>query len=453
MADDPGFLDLTGGAFLGGDGPNPTQSSLDALLAKVARVEVRTVDGQLKEAVADRPSLEALAGALQVFDGPMGHCMCAGDPHLWLFEPGSEQPAATLGVHHGTGLRWDGWGSDAELCDGYALLAWLAEHGAPEALREVEEDAQRGVDHAEQRARWGEACPASLQPRLAHMIGEDSFEGFFLPPPGERPGWLDAAEACLTGELPAVEERVRALLTWYGTVQAWTGFASHEELPLLFLRAYSTQQVVAALAGVELTGPLVDGAARLLAAAPAADREAIPDALAATLVGYAFSAGDPFRVDRVSRLIPGVTDDALRAELAGELEEFEATVAMVREATPGRPRGRRRPLAGPGGRRAPLAPPARLGPRLRRRGAAALRPGLPRRPPPRCGAGGGPGLSAGSRRRGRPGAGLGRCPRREPRRGDGHARRRSGARRGATARLGGRLRRVLGDHGRQPASP
>lgn len=125
--------------------PQPTQSSLDALLEHVSGVRV-LANGAHKDSlvgdrsvlaeVADRDSLTALGGALRIVDGPSGHCMCYGGPTLELLAP-NDRRLAFLTVHHGQSLRWAAWKDDAHLVDPSKLLAWLTDRGIPSDERPV----------------------------------------------------------------------------------------------------------------------------------------------------------------------------------------------------------------------------------------------------------------------------------------------------------------------------
>ena len=133
------IVDEATAEYMRSTAPQPTQVSLDAILARVHGVRVyknggykdTLVGGHVLLAEAtDRGSLTELADALRIVEGPSGHCMCHGSPTLELLGSNSRR-LALLSVHHGRSIRWTGWKDDAVLVDGSKLVAWLAARGIP----------------------------------------------------------------------------------------------------------------------------------------------------------------------------------------------------------------------------------------------------------------------------------------------------------------------------------
>jgi len=118
--------------------PDPSQSALDGLLARVARVKV-WAGGMMRDnptsdvllADVTRPALlESFRRAFRISEDPntFGHCMCLGQPTMELFDE-ARQRVGTLGMQHGHAVRWDFWKHDARLLDGNAIHVWLTEQG------------------------------------------------------------------------------------------------------------------------------------------------------------------------------------------------------------------------------------------------------------------------------------------------------------------------------------
>jgi hypothetical protein len=116
--------------------PDPSQSALDGLLARVARVKV-WAGGMMRDnptsdvllADVTRPALlESFRRAFRISEDPttFGHCMCLGQPTLELFDEAGQR-VGTLGMQHGHAVRWDFWKHDARLLDGNAIRIWLTE--------------------------------------------------------------------------------------------------------------------------------------------------------------------------------------------------------------------------------------------------------------------------------------------------------------------------------------
>src|SRR5205823_14812343 len=151
---------------------DPTQASLDALLATVTRVRVVPISnfekGNAREQVlldtSDPASLDAFRGCFAIVEDPasFGHCMCFGNPHIELYA--GEQLAATLGYHHGYSIRWNAWRHDAVLREPQRLLDWMTAHGVHGPRREVEEGRRRAEESARQVERWLAATPECLRP-------------------------------------------------------------------------------------------------------------------------------------------------------------------------------------------------------------------------------------------------------------------------------------------------
>ncbi|MDQ7822500.1 MAG: hypothetical protein RDV48_06860 [Candidatus Eremiobacteraeota bacterium] len=75
------------------------------------------------------------------------HCMCMGTCQIQFLREG--RCLASVTMHHGQSLRWDGWEGDGMLTaeSGLALSRWLAGHGHRQALEELE------LSMAQERAR------------------------------------------------------------------------------------------------------------------------------------------------------------------------------------------------------------------------------------------------------------------------------------------------------------
>jgi len=175
-------------------GTDPRQADLDELLARVDRVCVRA-GGVFRGAARESDSLldtdepaavRALADCLRIDPTPatFGHCNCLGGPALELFAGG--ECVATLGVHHGTSIRWVRWKHDARLAVGRRLDDWLHHHGVePELLKLIYENNYQ---------------PGPVRP---------------LPPRdlSRAEQWVCLAEAAArAGDLPAAQERLSQAL-------------------------------------------------------------------------------------------------------------------------------------------------------------------------------------------------------------------------------------------------
>ena len=156
------------------DAPDPAQRDLDEMLPAVTRVRViasemfhgRAVGSEVVLERSDEQSLTALRSALRIVEDPsrFGHCACLGGPTIELFS--DQGLAATIGLHHGTGIRWTKWKHDAELVDGQALKDWLTEYGMEPAFLDVLFNNQYGMGGPLGYQRTGPAPLSRSEQRL-----------------------------------------------------------------------------------------------------------------------------------------------------------------------------------------------------------------------------------------------------------------------------------------------
>ena len=140
--------------------PLPTQQSLDTLFEGVTRMRLlnggaangKALGTELLLELSDAPAIAALHRHLSIIEDENSffHCMCMGEQALELYR--GLELIATIGLHHGRSIRWDGWELDAELVDGHGLLVWLAEQGVASPLEKYQES-QRRAEQAFARIR------------------------------------------------------------------------------------------------------------------------------------------------------------------------------------------------------------------------------------------------------------------------------------------------------------
>ncbi|RYZ82776.1 MAG: hypothetical protein EOO68_33870 [Moraxellaceae bacterium] len=64
------------------------------------------------------------------------YCMCLGDYALEIYA--NTELKATLGLHHGTAIRYERWKGDLDLKDGKSLIKWLGLNGYSQPLIDLE---------------------------------------------------------------------------------------------------------------------------------------------------------------------------------------------------------------------------------------------------------------------------------------------------------------------------
>jgi hypothetical protein len=156
-------------------------------------------------------------------------------------------------------LRWlDGkWNGDGGLTKESAafLRQWLAERGVPGPQQEFAESQERKKKSAESKEKWLQAMPPCLKPYWDSTQGAPSR----LPPPREL---LQA----LAQDYPDQEERIRALLGWYGSgAENWSDIRGYEVVAEDLLLSFETKDILKAIQHQQLSEPQIEGAARLFA--------------------------------------------------------------------------------------------------------------------------------------------------------------------------------------------
>jgi hypothetical protein len=302
-----GMMDRATADYLASRAPDPTQASLDALLAGVTRVRVVPFANYRRggtESVtlldtADPASLESFRRCFAIDEDPetFGHCMCCGDPHLELYA--GDRLAATVGYHHGLAIRWDAWKHDAQLKEPGRLLDWLAARGVDGPRREAERMKERAEESRLQAERWLAATPECLRPFWGEM-GNDR-------DPDLHRRLLDALRAAI----PAAEGQALALFAWFGSgAGPWSGYPSYESVPERLILHYPTRFLVAVLTGCEPTEAQWHGAARYFGGwefrrARKGDRGLLPPGLKQRLLEAARSTGVRDNAERAERAFGG----------------------------------------------------------------------------------------------------------------------------------------------------
>lgn len=243
----------------------PAQAELDRLFGDAR--EARVIEGGAR---GGRPlgrkvlarfgaeELPVLRDALRVIEGgPPFRCMCHGDLAIEL--RGRLLRVGVLSYHHGRSLRVEGAASDSELVDGPALLRLLAARGVQAPLARHQADQLEGERLVTAHASWNDSAPAVLRELLPALTAGP----MGLPPHESAPVFDSAITALRSAES---DDRVSAtrLLAWLGTsASPWSGYPSHEGVPLVLLRRLDAAQVLAALLGVEGDNAVL-GAARFV---------------------------------------------------------------------------------------------------------------------------------------------------------------------------------------------
>jgi hypothetical protein len=112
--------------------------SIDKVLIKRGGVYNGRALGQIIDFTIDDPqNLREFVEKLTITEPKeVLYCMCLGDYALEIYY--REKLRATLGLHNGTSIRYDGWKGDAELSHSNDLLKWLSAKGYHKPLIEFQ---------------------------------------------------------------------------------------------------------------------------------------------------------------------------------------------------------------------------------------------------------------------------------------------------------------------------
>ena len=278
--------------------PNPTQASLDAMLAKVTYVKMleggvykdKALGKKILLETSDRQTIQALSAGLSILEDPrsFGHCMCLGDHALEFYH--YSQRIATIGLHHGVSIRWDAWKYDAHLSDNLKLLYWLAAQGVPEPLLAFQRD-QALTEEAE-------AAFSNWKAQMPDCLTIDENEWMSLQ--WDTPKYLQALQSAY----PDGAQLALVLFAWFGSGNGpWSGYPSYEDLPLQLLLELPTAQLVAALSSTALSKEQLEGGARYFSSwyfctQKSGDMALIPAELKAQLLAHSLDSSDTDRILR-----------------------------------------------------------------------------------------------------------------------------------------------------------
>ena len=221
-------------------------------------------------------------------------CACIGSPEIRLLQKRKE--LAFLSNQHGTVLHTSLWSGEARIKDPEKWLHWFDARGIAGPRKEFEEAVAGEKESQAAEERWVKAMPASLRPLWPNF--QESLDPTSLHPGHKN---LDLA---LAKEFPVTQQRIRALLSWYGSGEGpWSGFPMYEEVAEEMLLDYSTAEILAAAQSSDLSDQELEGLARLLGdwtfnQRRPADNALIPVELKQRLLQHALESSDEDKVSR-----------------------------------------------------------------------------------------------------------------------------------------------------------
>lgn len=178
-------------------------------------------------------TIEAFARLLEIDEPEQDFfCLCSGDYAIELFI--NNKRTATIGLHHGTSIRYYKWSGDANLKAPTAFLELLDRLGLKAPLQEKKQLDLEAEEAAAAVKHWLNNSPACFAAYI-HLWEISSQKG------------LPELKAQLREEFPDPTDRIIALLKSYGTTYNYnTGYPVYEDYPRQFLDDYSLDKIIGA---------------------------------------------------------------------------------------------------------------------------------------------------------------------------------------------------------------
>jgi len=219
-------------------------------------------------------------------------CACVDGPEIALLK--NKKEIATVWNHEGTAIGSSVWEGDWENSDPDRWLRWFDARGMTYAREFFNQMQAESMKAAEDERRWLETMPSSLKPLWPEALKQ------YDPP--KYPN-LEPLNLALEKEYPDRDNRILALMAWYGSgAGPWSGFPGYEEIAEKLLRQYPTAVLIKVVEGRNLTDQELEGAARILGGwTPVPDPTPIPADLRRSLLEHCLKSADRDKVERAKR--------------------------------------------------------------------------------------------------------------------------------------------------------
>lgn len=227
-------------------------------------------------------------------------CACVDGPEIALLK--NKKEIASVWNHEGTAIGSSVWKGDWGAADPDRWLSWFDARGmtSARAFFKLVHSESRKAEADEQR--WLRAMPLSLKPLWPNALKQYN-------PPTNFPD-LKPLNAVLIKQFPDANERIRALMAWFGSgAGPWSGFPGYEEIAAKLLTQYPTTQLIGAVENRNLSEEELEGAARILGSwtpaqgppIPAELRTVVPAGLRRILLDHCLRSSDQDKVERAKK--------------------------------------------------------------------------------------------------------------------------------------------------------
>jgi hypothetical protein len=240
-----------------------------------------------------------------IIEPPTEWFRCACLPMLEIELSRRGKKIGVISVFDELTIEFSGWSGDARISDPEKLFRWFDARGIAGPHRAAKAEAARERADAVAAERWLAGMPHDLRPLWQDIL--------------QNPLWwqltteavkasAQTLEPVLAKEYPDVNQRIRALFSWFGSgAGPWSGFYAWEDVPSHMLLEYSGVQLVNSLQEGPLTNAEAEGAVRFFVGythgalfRPPEDRTLIaqlPDELKKTLLAHLEKISDQEKLE------------------------------------------------------------------------------------------------------------------------------------------------------------
>lgn len=156
-------------------------------------------------------------------------CLCAGSYAIELHVQAKLK--ATIGLHHGSSIRYYKWNSDALLTKSDELLAFLSDKGLEKPLQDKLEENRRSQARQTAERKWLETAPKSFGKYWEQIAGFNQT-------------WFPALMKELNEEFPDEQQEIIALLQTFGVTDDWTHYPYYEEIVNDILKTFEVREII-----------------------------------------------------------------------------------------------------------------------------------------------------------------------------------------------------------------
>lgn len=226
---------------------------------KVVGVGYADIDRVIRLDLINAQHFNELISGIQITEGDatVASCLCRVRTMLEFYS--AEELVVSLMIQHDmcyvipkTTQNWEQIKQLTELSEDF-LFSWLDVHGISDPKTEKEDKISYQMKLQAAQVEWVAAMPDSLRPFWYEMKDRYSYSK-------ERVADFDTA---LTEQFPSPENRILALLNWYGSgSKEWDHPHRHEDIADKMLRLYSAEQIINTIQTSDLLEQQFAGAAR-----------------------------------------------------------------------------------------------------------------------------------------------------------------------------------------------